>query len=424
MENNELRNALLEHRLDDALRNCCAEENVSSEIERYTCLLEKAVNQFGEGDYALFSAPGRSEIGGNHTDHQRGKVLGAALNVDIAAVVKKCEGVVEFISEGFQILPIDLNDLSFREEEKNTSLSLIKGILARMKELGYHIGGFQAYSDSKVPQGFGLSSSACFEVLIGKIISCLYNEDRLDPIMLAKIGQYAENTYFGKPCGLLDQMVCAVGGFVFIDFKDPKIPLVETIDYDFSAYGYSLCLVNTQGSHAHLSSEYAKMPEEMKQVAHLLGKEVLSECTKEEVLSNISQLRCALENDRALLRAFHFFDETKRAKEEADALKSKNIDKFFQLILASGNSSYMYLQNVYLASDVFHQPLSLALCLSEQILRNKGAWRVHGGGLAGTIQAFVPNDLLDSYVQLMEKVYGKNACFAVKIRNCGVVRIA
>lgn len=418
MKANELIALLENHQLDSQLQNCICTDRVDQEIERYVHLIQQADERFHGEDYHLFSAPGRTEVGGNHTDHQQGRVLAASVNMDTACAVCACEDTIEFISEGFAIQPISIHDLTMKETEKNTSEALIRGILARFQELGYRIGGFKAYSNSTVLKGSGISSSACFETLIGTILSHLYNEAKISPVEIAKIGQYAENVFFGKPCGLMDQMACSVGGFVTIDFKDIANPKVEKVDFDFAHSGYSLCLVDTKGDHADLSDEYGFMPQEMKQVAQHLNKSVLSECSLAEMMENITEIRqhCS---DRAILRSIHFFNETERVLEQVDALKRKDMHQFCELIIASGYSSYMYLQNVYSPSDIHHQNLSLALAISEQLLIGQGAYRVHGGGLAGTIQAFVPNALLPEYTKTMRNIYGEDACFVLSVRPVG-----
>lgn len=422
MKLNELKKALENHELDSQLKILTCRENVDHEIDRYIKLVDKTKELFNDGDYHIFSAPGRTEVGGNHTDHQRGRVLAAPVNMDTVAICCKADNTIEFVSEGFNIKPIGLDNLNPIESEKNTSESIIRGIVSRFKELGYNIGGFKAYSNSSVLKGSGISSSAAFEVLIGTILSHLYNDGKVNSVEIAKIGQYAENNYFGKPCGLLDQMACSVGGFVTIDFKDASNPIVEKIDFDFSHSGYALCLVDTKGNHADLSDEYGLMPKEMKDVAHVLNKEVMSEITMEEFIANIALIRSKV-SDRAILRAYHFLNETERVVKQVNALKNNDIESFKQLIIESGYSSYMYLQNVYSPSNPSEQNLAVALSISEELLKGKGAYRVHGGGLAGTIQAFVPFDLLDNYKKVMESIYGNGSCFVLSIRSVGGYKV-
>lgn len=405
--------------LDEQLHLVSCLDDITQERNRYLTLLNEFYEQFGDQDVIVVSAPGRTEVGGNHTDHQLGRVLAASVNMDIIAVVGKNDrNEVTYQSKGFACKPVSLASLDIQQDEKFTSEGLIRGIASRFSQLGYQIGGFDALSTSNVLQGSGISSSAAFEVLIGTILNHLYNDGTIDSSTIAKIGQYAENNYFMKPCGLLDQMACATGGFVMIDFKDRENPVVEPIHFDFSKSGLHLCLVDTKGSHADLSDEYGKMPSEMKSVANALGKEVLSQESKEELLNSLSLLheKCC---DRAILRAFHFVNETSRALDEATTLKNNDLKQFMSLIIESGYSSYMYLQNVINMHDLQHQNLALALCISEQLLKQKGAYRVHGGGLAGTIQAFVPHNLIETYVKHMEDIYGKGCCFILSIRPVG-----
>lgn len=397
-------------------------QDVADETKRYFDLLSKAKEQFGDVNAHIFSAPGRTEVGGNHTDHQLGRVLAASVNMDIIAVVTENDSVCEYYSDGYTVSPVSVDDLSVHPEEKNTTESLIRGTLARFKELGYSIGGFKAYAHSNVLKGSGISSSAAFEVLVGTILSHLYNDGKVDPITIAKIGQFAENNYFLKPCGLMDQMACSVGGFVTIDFKDKENPAVEQINFDFAHSDYALCIVDSRADHADLSDEYGLMPNEMKEVARVLGKEVLSQLTKEDIMNNISLIRQHC-NDRCLLRAIHFMNETNRVVDQVNALKQNDMETFKKLIIESGYSSYMYLQNVFSPSDYKHQALSVALCVSEQLLKDKGAYRVHGGGLAGTIQAFVPKEMLDEYASKMESIFGPSSCFIFSIRPVGGYKI-
>ncbi len=407
---------------DNKIARLMGEHNVEKQKLRYINIINETYNLFNDDKIFLFSAPGRTEIGGNHTDHQLGNVLAASVNMDIVAGVVQCDDYIEYYSDGFKIEKININDLEIKKEEYYTSESLIKGTLARFKELGYKIGGFSCYSNSEVLKGSGISSSAAFEVLVGTILSHLYNEGKIDPIDIAKIGQYAENVYFNKPCGLMDQMACSVGGFVGINFSDKDNPLVEKIDFNFNDYGYQLILVDTKGDHADLSDEYGLMKSEMVSVANALGVNVLSETTIEELMLKINDVKKET-HDRAILRAIHYFNEDKRAIMEKNALKEKNINKFKKLMIDSGQSSFMYLQNIYSPTNVYVQNISMGLALSEHILRDKGAYRVHGGGLAGTIQALVPNELVDSYVELLNRFFGQNSCHIMMIRPEGGVRI-
>lgn len=423
MKISDIKKQLLEGKFDEQLQMLTCKEDVSRSKERYTKLLDNAMEKFGDLDDAhLICAPGRTEVGGNHTDHQQGRVLAASVNMDIAAVVCKYEDTIDYMSENFNTNTINVNDLEIKPEEKFTSESLIRGTAFKFKELGYNIGGFKAYSHSDVLQGSGISSSAAFEVLVGNIFNYLYNDGKVDRVTIAKIGQYAENNYFMKPCGLLDQMACSVGGFVTIDFKDKENPIVEAIDFDFAHSDYALCLVDTKGSHADLSDEYGLMPFEMKEVAKVFNKEVLSEITMDELLNNIDKVKEVC-SDRAILRSIHFLNETDRVLDQVKALKENDLETFKKLIIESGYSSYMYLQNVYKANKENIQELALALGVSEQLLKGKGAYRVHGGGLAGTIQAFVPKNMLDKYINQIEKVFGSNSCHVLSIRPVGGYQI-
>ena len=392
--------------------------------ERYKSAVDNFEENFGSAEGAeIYSAPGRTEIGGNHTDHQHGDVLAASINRDAIAVVKKtASGTARVISGDYKMLTIDTSDLTCRDDEKGTTVSLIKGVLDGLSEEGYAIGGFDAYITSDVLIGAGLSSSAAFETLIGTIISGLYNDMKIDPVTIAKIGQYAENVYFGKPCGLMDQMACSVGNMVHIDFKHPDNPEVEKIEFDFTKTGYSLCITDTKGSHSDLTSDYAAIPEEMKAVASLLDHDVLRPVTLDDILSNISALR-AKAGDRAVLRAIHFVEETARAGKEAAALQKGDLWEFLKLVRASGNSSFKYLQNVYTNSDVTAQNVSVALAVSDAVLTGEEVARVHGGGFAGTIQAFVKNENTKHYQEVMDGIFGDGSCEVLKIRRYGGMRV-
>ena len=394
--------------------------DVDAAKARYAAACDEFVNLFGaDREVRLFSAPGRTEVGGNHTDHQLGRVLAGSVNLDVIAVVSSNkERVIRIKSAGFTMDTVDLSDLAPAADEEEHAIALIRGICARLLALGYRIGGFDAYTTSNVLKGSGLSSSAAFEVLVGTILSHLYNQGGIDPITIAKVAQYAENEYFGKPCGLMDQMACSVGGFTAIDFADPERPVVEKVKFDLSASNHCLCIVNTGGNHADLTNEYAAVPDEMARIAQFFGQSVLRKVEPEAFYQKIAELRLSF-GDRAVLRAIHFFDENERALQEAEALKSGAFDHFLALVKESGRSSYMKLQNVYSSQNVTEQGLSLALALTEHILGDHGAWRVHGGGFGGTIQAFVPMDLLDTYRKHMEFVFGKDTCYVLSIRPFG-----
>ncbi len=393
--------------------------------ERYQALLEGFEKHFGSNEGGeFFSAPGRTEVGGNHTDHNHGRVLAAAVNLDIAAYARKTDNNKAILksSEYTKIDVVDLSELERKEEEDGVSAALLRGICARCRELGYTVGGFEAFTKSRVLKGSGLSSSAAFEVLVVTIISHLYNDGNIDPVTAAQIAQYAENVYFGKPSGLLDQMASSVGGFTFIDFKDPAKPVIQKVDFDITAAGYALCVVDTGGSHADLTGEYAAIPQEMKQVAAFFGKEVLRDVEKDQFYRRLGEVRKAT-SDRAVLRAMHFFDEDPLAEEERNALQQGDMESFQKMILASGASSFQRLQNVFASVSPLQQGLTLALALSQRVLDGKGAWRVHGGGFAGTIQAFVPLDLLEDYRRELESVFGEGACHVLSIRQAGGTKV-
>jgi galactokinase len=396
------------------------ESALEKQKARYAKAEKEFIANFGEHEgVRIFSASGRTEVSGNHTDHNCGKVLAAAVDLDVIAfVIPTDDGIITVKSEGFDLITVDTSDLKAKKEEENTSAALIRGVAAGFANNRMNIGGFKAYMTSDVLKGSGVSSSAAFEVLTGNILSGLYNESAVSAVKIAQIAQYAENEYFGKPSGLLDQMASSVGGFVRIDFKNTNAPLIVPIEFDMAKYGYTLCIVDTKGSHADLTPEYAAIPEEMKSVAGVFGKKVLREVKEEDFRSRIAEIRekCG---DRATLRALHFFDENKRVDKAAEALKSGDIDSFFKAINESGNSSYKYLQNVYAASKPSEQGVAMGLYTAEKVLDGKGASRVHGGGFAGTIQAFVPNDLLDEFIKAEEAIFGEGSCHKLYIRPIG-----
>ena len=397
-------------------------DNAAGQLKRYENAIDSFVNNFSTRDgLEIYSAPGRTEICGNHTDHQHGEVLAASINLDAIAVVRKTgSSTVRVVSGNGPLITID--DLTRKEEEKGTTAALIKGVISTLKDSGYKTGGFDAYITSDVLIGAGLSSSAAFETLIGTIISGLYNGMEIDPVTIAKAGQTAENVFFGKPCGLMDQMACSVGNMVHIDFKDPKEPVTEKISFDFGKTGYSLCITDTKGSHSDLTHEYAAVPSEMKEIAELLGYDVLRPVTLEKILTNISELRSRA-GDRAVLRAIHFVEETARTGEAVNALKENDLQKFLKVIRASGNSSFKYLQNVYTSSDVRSQNVSIALAVSDAVLSDEECSRVHGGGFAGTIQAFVKNENTDKYRETMDRIFGEGSCRILKIRKYGGIKV-
>ena len=402
----------------------CTDEAAALQEVRYANAVDEFKKAFEVTEpQAIFSAPGRTEIGGNHTDHQHGEVLAASINKDAIAVVSESKNnQVNVLADGFGLISIDINDLELREDEKGTTAALIRGVLSGIRNEGYLLGGFDAYITSDVLIGAGLSSSAAFETLIGTIVSGLFNSMKIDPVTIAKIGQFAENTYFGKPCGLMDQMACSVGNLVHIDFEDPAEPKVEKVSFDFSKTDYVLCITDTKGSHADLTDEYAAVPAEMKKIASLLGHDVLRPASLEDILDNIDMLRRQA-GDRAVLRAIHFVNETRRANEEAEALKNNDLTGFLRLVKASGDSSFKYLQNVYTNKDVTAQNVSLALAVSDSVLGPDEVSRVHGGGFAGTIQAFVKKDNAKKYQEYMDKVFGNGACEILSIRKYGGMRV-
>ena len=370
-----------------------------------------------------FSAPGRTEIGGNHTDHQRGRVLAAAVNLDTRAAVRvNGTDTVRILSKGYPLCTVSLNTLVPQENEINTTPALVRGVCARFAELGCKVEGFDAYCESTVLPGSGLSSSAAFEVLIGTIVNHLFFGGRVSQPEIAQIGQYAENVFFGKPCGLMDQTASAVGNLVTIDFFDKDHPVIEPVDFDFSACGHALCIIDSQASHADLTDEYAAIPGELKQICAYFGKEVLTQISEADFFAAIPALR-KICPDRAVLRAIHFYQENARVPQQVEALRRGDFAAFLELVKQSGYSSYMYLQNVIPAGYVEHQDVAVSLALCEHYLRGKGAYRVHGGGFAGTVQAFVPFELLDSFRAGIDAVLGQGACHVLSIRPHGGVEM-
>ena len=372
----------------------------------------------------LFSGPGRTEIGGNHTDHQHGHVLCGSVDLDmLSCAAPNGLDVIRIISEGYPPLKVELSQLLPRPEERNTSAALVRGVTAKIRELGYPVAGFDAYVTSSVLSGSGLSSSAAYEVLLGNILNQFFCDGALDPIQIAKIGQYAENVYFGKPCGLMDQMGSSVGGAVAIDFADPAAPVVSKVDYDFSRSGHSLCIVDTGSCHADLTDDYADITREMGEVAAHFGQSVLRDVPEEEFRRAIPSLRVRC-GDRAVLRALHYYDDDRRAVQEAKALERGDFAGFLALVNASGLSSSLHLQNTWSIADPKQQAIPLALAVGRELLEGTGAIRVHGGGFAGTIQAFVPNDRLSSFQKGMESLLGPGMCHILHIRpqgGCGIL---
>ena len=396
------------------------------EAARNRCLavitgFEKA---FAYPPEALFSAPGRTEVGGNHTDHQHGRVLAAAVDLDIlAAAAPNRSGMIRVQSQGYPLIVVDLKELAPKPEEQNTSAALIRGVAARMSALGCQNAGVDVYMTSTVPGGSGLSSSAAFEVLIGTMLNDLFWDGKCTPVEIAQIGQYAENVFFGKPCGLMDQTASSVGGVVAIDFADTAHPVVERIALDLHANGYALCILDSGADHADLTAEYASITDELKAVCRYFGKEVLREVPEEMFLASLPQVRKAA-GDRAVLRAFHVYAENQRAADEARALREGDFEGFLALVRDSGRSSAQYLQNVVPTGQTVSQELMLTIALCERILNGHGAVRVHGGGFGGTAQAFVPLGMLESFREKTEAVLGAGSCHVVTIRPVGGVRLA
>lgn len=407
------------------LANIYGKDMLDMQTSRYGSLLTQYEELFGTNDVRLFSAPGRSEIGGNHTDHNYGKVLAASINLDtIAASAPVSDRRITIVSEGYPgQTVVDLDELGPIEGEGGTT-ALVRGIAAGFLEFGYHIGGFNAYVSSNVLSASGLSSSASFEMLVSTILSTYYNDGVLDAVMMSRIGQFAENRYWNKPSGMLDQMACAYGGLITIDFKNPAQPVIEPIDYPFRDKGYSLVIVATGGNHADLTADYAAVPNEMFEVARILGGNVCRDITAEQIYENLGKIR-EQAGDRAVLRALHFLEENRRVDEQAAALRNDEIGKFLTLITESGNSSWKWLQNCYRDSDSREQGITVALALTEQYLRKigDGACRVHGGGFAGVILAIVPDAKADEYAEFIGGTLGTQT-FTINVRQQGAICLA
>lgn len=411
--------------LNGILEKIYKAEDIELQKKRYIRVAESFEELFGaDREVNAFSAPGRTEVGGNHTDHNHGCVLAAGVDLDAIAVAgKNDENIVRVKSEGYKMDVVDLSELGVMPDERNKSAALVRGVCAAFKNRGYNIGGFDAATASDVISGSGLSSSAAFEVLLGTMLNHLYNDGKVSAVEIAQIAQFAENEYFGKPCGLMDQMACSVGGFVAIDFNDPSKPIINKVDFEFSSCNHALCIVDTGADHSDLTDEYAAVRGEMELVASKFGKKVLREVDRKEFEKNISVLR-DFASDRAVLRAMHFFNENERVAKQAEALKNSDFDAFKALVIESGFSSYMYNQNVYTCKNPSSQAVSVALALCNDILKGKGAWRVHGGGFAGTIQAFVPFEILDEFKSRICAVFGEKSCYVLNIRPLGGTKIA
>lgn len=426
MNTAQLKKHIADGGLNNVLTHIYGVEAVEMQKTRYTKAIDEFAAIYGaEREITLYSVAGRSELSGNHTDHNHGCVVAASIDLDIIAVAAAREdSVIRIKSEGFPEDVVDFATYTVPVAERyGSSASIIAGMCAGFCKDGYAVGGFDAYTTSNVLKGSGLSSSAAFEDMVGNILSHMYNDGKVDNVEIAKLAQYAENEFFGKPCGLMDQVACAVGGIVAIDFADPKNPVINRVDFDMAEKGYNLCIVNTGGNHADLTDDYASVPVEMKSVAAHFGKSVLREVSESELIKEIPVLRQKV-GDRAILRAFHFLNENKRVQKQTEALMAGELDGFFAEVLASGKSSFCYLQNVYTTKNLTEQGLSLALCLAEGYLAGKrAAWRVHGGGFAGTIQAFVPTEEVAGFRTLMDSVFGEGKCIVLRIRPEGAVRI-
>lgn len=405
---------------------CCGEESTARYADRYVHVLNGLETELGcHETAALFSAPGRTEIGGNHTDHQHGRVLAGSVNIDmIAAVGTNDLGQLRLKSEGYDLCVIDLSDLEKKKSEENTSPAILRGTCAAFAQRGAKLSGLDVYVASNVPKGSGVSSSAAFEVLVGTILNELFLEERkVSPIEIAQIGQWVENAYFGKPCGLMDQMASSVGGVVGIDFADSAQPAVAKIDFDLSEAGLALCILDSGADHADLTDEYAAVPAECRAVAKVCGGEVLREVPYETFLKKIPQCRKAC-SDRAVLRAFHFYADNDRVEKQIFALVNKEYDAFLRLVNESGHSSWEYLQNITPAGAIQQQAVGLTIAVAKEILNGRGAVRVHGGGFAGTVQAFVPLDMVAKFHKEVEMILGENACHVMNIRPVGGIRLA
>lgn len=410
------------HRIYPSLYGPLYEEEAMD--RRFSSLVKKHEELFNRKNPMIFSAAGRTEIAGNHTDHNLGLVIGASINLDtIAAVSKRDDGKVILHSEGFPLCAVSIDDLSVHEKEKNTTASILRGIAKAFSDRGIAVGGWEANVMTDVAVGSGLSSSASVEVLVAQIFNTLYNDGKLGTLELAKIGQYAENVYFGKPSGLLDQICCATGGIVAVDFKDRDNPVVTPLELNLEEFEHTMVITNTHGCHADLTAEYASVPPEMRAVAAYFGKENLREVDFNSFVSSLGDLRKKLKNDRALLRAYHFFTENERVKFMIDEIKNCDIDTFLYNVNESGTSSFCFLQNVYPSSATKEQGLSLAIALSQHILDGEGAVRIHGGGFAGTIQAYVPDHLLSRYIREMEALFGGGSCSRIAFRKMDAARI-
>ena len=418
MNSIELKSAIQSGRFDEDFIKLYGE--AASARERFCSAVDEFCALYGDSDgLRLFSAPGRTEIGGNHTDHQHGCVLAASVDLDVIAVAAKCDGhKVRIKSAGYTEDVIDIDSLSAKDNERGRAAALIRGVLYAFKSDGHEIGAFNAYTTSKVLKGSGLSSSAAFEVLVSNIINGLFNSGRVGVVRIAKYSQYAEREFFGKPCGLLDQMASSVGGFTYADFHDPQNPVIEQVSLNVRDFGYTLCVVDTGGNHANLTGDYAAITEECRNISRALGVDFLRDADEKEFYKQIGGLRLKF-GDRAVLRAFHFFNEQKRVELQRTALKERDFEKFLYYVNESGESWYKYLQNLYSNSAVSEQGLCLAIAVTKQFLGDKGACRVHGGGFAGTVQCYIPDERFEEYREMIENVFGKGACVPLLVRPVG-----
>ena len=425
MEHSDLETRLRAGAFDEMLDRLYGKTRREEARDRCEAVIAGFTKTFESQPEALFSAPGRTELGGNHTDHQHGRVLAAGVDLDIlAAAAPNQSGMIRIQSQGYPLIVVDLHELAPKAGEENTSAALIRGVAARMAALGCPLqnAGLDAYMVSSVPGGSGLSSSAAFEVLIGTMLNDLFWGGRCTPVEIAQIGQYAENVFFGKPCGLMDQTACAVGSAITIDFKDPANPVVGTAKFDLATHNFALCISDTKGSHADLTDDYAAIRREMESVAEQFGKPVLREVDEQEFLKAIPTLRRKV-GDRAVVRAIHFYNDCRRAADLCAAIRDDRFEEFLQLVIEGGHSSFEFNQNAYSIKNPQEQGVPLALAISQKVLKGRGAWRLQGGGFAGTIQAFVPMDLLEEYRAAIDALFGEGSCHVLSVRNYGAVPV-
>lgn len=419
----DFQNKITSGKLDEIFKKLYKQKDINTQKSRYMNAIEKFTTIYpNRNDIHIYSAPGRTEIGGNHTDHQHGCVIAGAVDLDIIGVVSfHNDKIIRIKSEGYDEFAVFLNELDVHVGEKGSS-EIVRGIVARFKDLGINVSGFDMYTTSNVLSGSGISSSAAFEILVATAIDSYYNNNQIGAVEIAKIGQYAENFYFGKKSGLMDQMVCSVGGFVFLDFQNIQNPNIRKINFDLSKTGYELIITDTKGDHSDLTDDYVAVRTEMEKVAEYFGKKVLHEVDENQFWDNIPDIKKKT-SDRAILRTIHFFGDNYRAKAETDALENGRFDDFLALVNESGNSSMNYLQNLYSCRKPTEQGIPLAIMIGKRILNGKGAIRVHGGGFAGTIQAFVPNELVNTYISEMDRIFGQNSCYIMTIRPYGGIEI-